>query len=347
MRDNDFYPIQEFPLNEMTLRWNQQLNGFRFPIHMGISMKNRTLHSDSLKDAHDTRYHGFFQIFGSFFHRLQVVPQIHLHKLPQNEWLFFYCQRISWLPTHSLNLSVDYTEGLRFPTLGERFGFPFYPWLPSDENQQMSRQNHASSFIPNPELKPETSQKIMGSLSWQLGSKFLTHIQIYSQKIDHLIQVIKEQDHLLYKNQTHARLKGIQSTLRIGPWYGLGARIHVNWLDALDDQDNPLLERPHFWGTASLHWNHSFFQNDLLVQTSLTGRYWSDTWSLNVNTSAPELVYLAAGSTLSLKLALQIQKHFLLTAAVDNLFNSSIQSVSTYTFPMRNIRFGFHWELFD
>jgi outer membrane cobalamin receptor len=253
---------------------------------------------------------------------------------------------LAWHSSSSLHLWTGYSEAVRDPSLGERFGYPFTPTIPVTENQ--FRMNNLSYLtIPNPDIKPEICRTVEAGIRWR-RDKMGIHFRGYLKSTDDLIQGIFTEDWAQYTNQTKADFKGMETSINAGPWLGLTGSLVVNLIDATDAEGNNLLEIPDTWGNGTISWQHSFFQNDLDVHICLAGRYWSGFWKHSGESPDKSfLVYQDPGFCMDIKIFCTVIRNVTLSFAVDNILGNDYSFVSLFPLPQQTTRIGITWELLD
>jgi len=346
IRENNADSTQSFPVNSATLSFKQNLEKRGIPLSWGLHTMRRQVKDLNGHPFSDTRTHGFLQGAFSLNNRFHNHFQIHGHVSTNGKLKFLLSNQLSWTPRPSMQIWSGYSESIRDPSLGERFGFPFYPFPPVDTHQLMAI-NYLDNLMPNPNLKPELGRTFETGIRWQWG-KIRTHLRGFLRSTRDLIEAMVTQEGIQFRNQVKATFQGFESQFYLGPWFGLNGSITLNFLNATDGEGENLLERPNSWGNGTLAWEHGFFQNDLQVHLGVTGRYWTGFWKLSgENPDLPVMEFQDAGYCLDFKIHLTIIQNATFSFAIDNVLGTELSYVSTFFMPQKITRIGFSWELLD
>ena len=346
IRENNADSTHSFPVNSVTLSFKQNLKQRDIPLSWGLHTTWRRVKDLNEHAFSDTRTHGFLQGVFSLKNRFHNHFQLHGHMSTNKKLKALLSNQLSWTPGPSVQIWSGYSESIRDPSLGERYGLPFYPFPPVDTHQLMAI-NYWDDLLPNPDLKPELGRTFETGLRWQWG-KIKTHLRGYLRSARNLIEAMVTQEGIQFTNHAKATYQGFESQFYLGPWFCLNGSITLNFLNATDDEGENLLERPNSWGNGTLSWEHGFFQNDLVVYLGVTGRYWTGFWKLSGNNpDLPVMEYQDSGFCLDLKIHLTIIKNATFSFAIDNVLGTELSYVSTFFMPQKITRIGFSWEMLD
>lgn len=336
-----------FPVYTTAIHFHQELHTGKGPLSWGIQSRFRQLKDHEGVRLKDSISKGYVQGQFSFKREYKTILQVHGHFSSDGKLRLLLANQFCWSPLSTLNLWMSYNEGVRDPSLGERFGYPLYPAVPVSYNQ-LTTISLLNQLYSNPNLKPEISRTIEAGMQWHLGNKIYTSIRPYYRDTRDLIQGVVTQKGGQFINQTKALFRGMETQFHFGPWVNFKASLILNLLKATDAEGENLLERPNLWGNGSLSWRHSFFQDDLNVHLTLSSRFWTGFWNLVGQTQEQSyLQYYNPGFILDFKAFFTIIKNATFTFAVDNILGTEVAFVSCFQIPKQMIRIGFSWVLFD
>ncbi len=344
IREKNFSSRKTFPVTTTAFSARQEFGRKNLSLSWGIRTQRRTIKiPDSLRCA-DTVTQGFFQSKFLLRQGIKALPQIHAHISPDGKVRLFLANQILWNPTSFLNFWTSYSETMRDPSLGERFGYPFYPTPPVSVNS-LTMRIFQNSILPNPSLKPETGRTLEIGIRWKLGTRLNIAAKGYTRTTKDIIQGVLTKEGGIFTNQDRESFHGAELQLKLDPWLGFRAEAGLNLLKATD---NNLLERPTLWGSSSLWWEHTFFKGDLRADICLSNYYWNGFWNLTGETLKNfYFSYINPGSIVDFKASFTFIKRARFTFAVDNIFQTETSVVSQFLLPQKITRIGFSWELFD
>ena len=347
IREQNFNPQKTFPVQTTFVSFLQHVRTGNFPLSWGIQTRFRQVHDPDTTRYKDSITKSFVQVQYMPKQNVRTILQAHAHLSPDGKLRPFFAGQISWQPLQNLNVWASYMESVRDPSLGERFGIPYYPAIPVTRNQltmrSLSGQIHSASS-----LKPETGRMGAVGVRHQWSDRLQTSIRAYLKNAENLIEGTLTQGAYRFTNRAQAWFCGLESQIHIGPWYGLKAALIFNLLKATDANGEDLLERPNLWGNGAVSWEHSFFQDDLHVHLCLAGRYWTGFWRLTGETPNESILQESnPGFILDFKASLTIIKNASFIFAIDNVLGTEIYLLSEFPLPQRWTRIGISWELFD
>ncbi|MCJ7812254.1 TonB-dependent receptor, partial [bacterium] len=260
LREN-FNPQKTFPIQTTGFYVSQEFAFLNLPLSWSIYTQRRELKNNQDQKWNDTIAHSTIQGAIHFTSDLIVLIQIHSHISPDKKNRLFLANQLSWRLSNAFTIYTGYIEGVRDPSMGERFGFPFYPDIPVTENQLMMR-NGSAHVLPNLSLKPEISQTVEAGFHWKVENRLAASCKGYLRSSKDLIQGITVDNKYRFENLSKSFFKGIEIQLDMGPFHGFQANLILNVLNATDANGENLLERPNMWGNSMISWNRNFFQND-------------------------------------------------------------------------------------
>jgi len=347
IRERNFSIRKIFPVTTTAFSARQEFGKKDLSFSWGIRTQKQTIKiPDSLRFS-NTVTQGFFQSNFLLYRGIKALPQIHLHISPDGKVRFFLGNQLSWNPLSVLNIWATYSGTIRDPSMGERFGYPFYPTPPVSLNSLLMK-SFQNAVLPNPSLKPETGRTLEIGIKWKWWNSFQATARGYVRTTKNLIRGILTKEGGIFTNQDRESFHGAELQFKIGPWWGFRIEAGFNLLKATDDTGNTLLERPGLWGNNSLWWEHAFFKEDLLVDLCLSNHYWNGFWNLTGETLKNfYFSYISPGSIVNFKASFIFIQRARFTFAVDNIFETKTSVVSQFPLPKKITRIGFSWELFD
>ncbi len=346
LREN-FNPKRTFPVQTTGLFLHQQLKFSALPLSWSIHIQQRELKNNQNQKLKDTITHGFIQSAYNLTSDLAVIIQIHSHISTNKKNRLFLANQLSWRLSDSCILFTNYLNGVRDPSIGEKFGFPFYPDIPATENQLMMR-NFSAQVLPNPSLRPETSQTVEAGIHWKVENRLAALCKGYLRSSKDLIEGVTVDNKYRFENLSKAFFKGTEIQLDVGPFHGFRANLILNFLNATDANGENLLERPNIWGNNMISWNHYFFQNDLNVNICLSHRYWSEYWKMSGNTIEESiLVSVNPSSFVDFNITCTFLQKVQLSFAIDNVTGTNSTVISDIPLTKQMTRIGISWKMFN
>jgi outer membrane cobalamin receptor len=346
IREN-FNPIQTYPIKTTAFFLDQHLNLKHLLLSWGTEIRHRQLKDHNSLKHSDWITQGFLNGNIDFFQKMAAVIQMHAKHSTDKKTRLSLSTQLSWQPSSPYLFWVSYSQGMRNPSLGERFGYPFYPSVPVTYDQ-LTMRCHSHETLPNPSLKPEISQTGELGIRWESRKTITTSLRGYIRSTKNLIQGVLTDKGRWFTNQSKTLCRGIETQFHAGPFYGFQALLVLNILKATDAGGNNLLERSNLWGNGSLSWNRHFFQRNLNVHLCVSNHYWSGFWNLVGNTVEESyLLSINPVSLIDFKLTLTFLYRVKLTFAIDNLIGTETALVSNLILPKQTTRLGIAWELFD
>ena len=347
MREKNFSERKTFPVTTTAFSARQDFGEKDLSFSWGIrTQRQRIKTPDSLRFS-DTITQGFLQSSFSLHRGIKFLPQIHINISPDGKVRPFLVNQLLWKPTSFLNLWTNYSETMRNPSIGERFGYPFYPTPPVSPNSLLMR-SFQNVILPNPSLKPETGRTLEIGIRWKYGTRFQIIAKGYTRTTKDIIQGVLTKEGGIFTNRGRESFRGAELQLKLGSWWGFTVKATLNLLKATDNAGSTLLERPDLWGNNSLWWEHAFFEGDLRIDLCLNSYYWNGFWNLTGETLQDfYFSNINPGSIVDFKANFTFIKRAHFTFAIDNIFQTKTSIVSQFLLPMRTTRIGFSWELFD
>ena len=346
-KETDSDTWKTYPAQSNTVALFQEGSVLGFPVQWGVQAHYRHVDaSDSLR-IHDTYADAFMSAQIRFFNNISLLLEPKVHLLPDKRLSAPMTGRIVWRLFGRIPVWGGFIQAIRIPQLSERFGFPFFPVLPTTYADLIAR-NRSNDMIPNESLRPERSRGFEIGLAWQMNAWFGFSTRGYIKTIDDLIQAQDTPSGLAFENMSEANMRGVETEIHFGPWHGLRSRCVINLLSATDPEGSALFERPGLWGNAAVSWEHSLFSGDLVPRITASVHFWSGFWSLTGDeVENAMLVENPFGARLNLKANIDVIKNASIFLAVDNITGFEIAFVSQHLQPRQTLRFGVTWNLYE
>ncbi|MFC1501909.1 TonB-dependent receptor plug domain-containing protein [bacterium] len=325
---------QNYSIQNMHLTWGLETKYYHLQIPDSTKYKESTTHAF---------------LMGEFLLSPEVntLFQIQAHRSFDNKWSILPAFQFQWSGLKHLALWAGYSQSLREPSLGERFGYLDWIRIPVTLNQ-IQGMEHAHPYSPNSSLQPETSQTIDAGTLWRISPQFHVKLRGYYRWIRNLIEIESGPEEWQYINGADNQFSGIEGEIEWNFWHSFQARLTLHIQKATDSNGNNLLERPNFLSNTAITWQRPLFKGDLDVFLRLNYRFISDYW--NYITGNPADAYLQINGPahlLDFKATFFISKRGGFTFAVDNILGTEIATVSNFPLPGLSTRIGFSWELFE
>jgi outer membrane receptor protein involved in Fe transport len=319
------------------------------PIHLtwGLETQLMRLQIPDSTQLNETINRGFLLGVLPFTSSFKTLFQLHAHRSTDGIWRLLPAAQMNFVPFQNTELYLGYSQGIRDPSLGERFGYIDWSVMPVTHNQAEGLL-YAHPFVTNPELKPETSETVDIGLQCSINPRFQLGLKSFLRTTHHLIEIDTNSSDYQYVNKGGAHFKGIEGQIHWNLWRNLDVNLSLFLQESTADDGGNLLERPNVWAHSGIYWHHTFFRGDLDVFLHLNYRFFSEYWSLIVDTlSEPYSQMNGPAHLLDIKISFIIIKRGSFTFAVDNIFDTGIHKISLFPMPGRSTRIGFSWELFD
>ena len=244
-------------------------------------------------------------------------------------------------------LQIGYHQGIRDPSLGERFGYVDWSMIPVTENQSEGMLL-TQTLTANSSLNPETSETVDMGWRWTVNPGLKMSLQSFLRTSHNLIEIDMSTENTQYVNRTKNHFKGIEGQIYWHLMRDLDVKLGFLIQKSTADDGGNLLERPNILFHTAFFWQHSFFKDDLNVFFHLNYRFLSEYWCLNVE-NFPESYPQINGPAhlLDVKVSMIVIKRGSITFAIDNVLDTEIHKISLFPMPGRSTRIGFAWELFD
>jgi outer membrane receptor protein involved in Fe transport len=345
-RDQDFNPRKQYPVRSEIFSVGQDFKLFLFPISWKFSSEKNWIVTPEDRRFSSTHYHGFSQITIPILNHFISMHQLHGHVCSDQKMCILSDHQISWIPSTNTSFWAAYSETLRDPDLGEKFGVPFHPIFPVTYNDAYTISD-SLPFLPNQELKPETGRTVEIGLQWKWKDFARFKCRGFFTRICDIIVPLRADHQYQFINQDKNIHQGFETQLEFYFLDHFSSRVALTYLTATDQNKVNLYERPNFWGNSSLNWEHDYFQNDLHVSLLCAARFWTDSWGLYTLSENISQIYLDPAFYLDFKISLTFLKQATLSFAVDNILNMESAVVAGYLLPARTNRFGISWHLLD
>jgi outer membrane cobalamin receptor len=336
-----------FPVYQTGVQFQQGVSSRYVQLSWGAETQLYKLQIPDSTTFTESTTHGYLLGELSILPELQQLFQLHSHRSTDGNWTVHPAIQINWKPFAKFVLWSGYLQGVRDPSLGERFGYLDWVIIPETQNQIQGIE-HSYPFIPNPSLKPEISYTADLGIQWNLTPCFQIKVRGYCRSIHDLIEINTSLNEWQYINRAENHFTGIEGQLHWNAWHDFNILFAFHAQKATDMNLNSLMERPNFISTTTLTWQHPFFKGDLDILLYLNYRFLSEYW--NFVTENPFESYSKSNGPahiLDFKASVSIVKKGSFTFAVDNILDTEITMVSHFSLPGRSTRIGFAWELFE
>ena len=232
-----------------------------------------------------------------------------------DEWGSEFSPRVAvgWRPVDRLELRAAYGRAFRQPSVGELY-FP---------------------FSGNPELEPERSESAELGVSWLAGASRL-QLNAFATRIEDLVDF----DYATYSfaNVAEAEMRGVELAWDAPVGRELASMAQLTWLDTLNEAGEPLLRRPEWSASWTLHGELGGPVSGALTVLWVGSRP-------DVDPTTFERVELGSHVTADLSLACELLTGLELLLRVRNLADESYQEVAGYPAPGRRVTGGLRWTL--
>ncbi|HSN56154.1 MAG TPA: TonB-dependent receptor [Candidatus Sulfomarinibacteraceae bacterium] len=220
---------------------------------------------------------------------------------------------VGWRPLDRLELRAAYGRAFRQPSVGELY-FP---------------------FSGNPELEPERSESAELGLSWLAGPSRL-QLNAFATRIEDLVDF----DYATYAfaNVAEAEMRGVELAWDAPLGSELVSMAQLTWLDTENEAGEPLLRRPEWSASWTLHGELWGPLSGALTVLWVGSRP-------DVEPTTFERVELGGHVTADLSLACELLTGLELLLRVRNLADESYQEIAGYPASGRRVTGGLRWTL--
>jgi len=312
----------------------------------GLNSQKRMLEIPDSDTVHDYLHHAFLQSCFPLKFNVFSFAQAAVHTSPDGKTHFLGAAQLLRRFRY-FQLTADFTQGIYDPSLGETQAVPYYLSVPTTIDQHAYWHQPYPQTLPNPDLGSEKTRQIQIACITNPFNWLKAELSGYTRNTENVIIWVNTENGMQFQNSGSYDNSGIETAVRVGPFFGFSASIVFNYLYSEDADSQSLPERPNYRGNAALFWVHDFFKKDLRVKCCLSSRYHSETWGLNSFYPAPALAYIDPEMVIDLKLLLVVMKHFQIIYEIDNLLDYESTTIPGFPPAVRSTRFGFRWNLFD
>jgi outer membrane receptor for ferrienterochelin and colicins len=180
------------------------------------------------------------------------------------------------------------------------------------------RREGPNTFLGNPDLQPETSDAVEIGVAWSDATREV-QLMAFEQRVRDLIEVelvapgpAPGLGTYTYRNLARATLRGVEASGAMALGAGFSVRATWTWLQAEDEDGNPLLQRPRQTAGAQLDWRQGAWRAGLRLDH--TGAQWLPSAARGAPPlRSPDLTLLGA------HLARDLGASLTLSLSVDNL----------------------------
>jgi len=204
--------------------------------------------------------------------------------------------------------------------------------------------NARTNFVGNPDLLPESHQKIELTLDWEVKPKFSLTSALYYKNVQHTIYLHPlDSSQVAFLNGKELHYAGFDVQFR----WAILSRLRLNTLFGAIDNSS-LLDQPEMVFAGYLEYNDGFFQNDVRPTLRLEGRYFGARNSLVAHP------YFYKAYQQNLNPVFILNAHAILDfgnlkvfITLENMFDKAYQL--TYGYPMneRTLHYGLRWEFWN
>ena len=204
--------------------------------------------------------------------------------------------------------------------------------------------NAKTNFIGNPDVKPESHEKIEMGVEWEIEPKFSFKSSLYHKSIQHAIRLSPlDSMKATFLNQDAFQYSGFDCQLK---WTFL-SRFQLNALFSAVDNAN-LNDQPEIMLTSYLQYSGSFFQDDVRPTIQIEGRYFGERKSV---ISHP---YFYKAYQENLSPAFIFNAHTILDfgnlkifITLENILNEEYEFIYGYPMNERMLHYGLRWEFWN
>jgi outer membrane receptor for ferrienterochelin and colicins len=283
----------------------------RLAIDAGLEARRESIHSDRVAGA-DRVLHTvepFTQMTWSGA-AWSIVPGARMSWSEQ--WGVHFTPRVAAMlrPTERLALRASVGQGFRAPAFKELY-------------MEFLNTGAGAGYRVrgNPDLQPETSRNVSGSIEWS-GDRFYSRAQLFYNRFDEFIEtreVPGAGDITLYEYGNIDDGETYGTELELGAtWGGLGAEVGYSWLRALNRATgDALLGRPTHSARTSLAYALPFG-----LRASVSGVYTGATPTTRSDEGS--LVTRAALMRFDVRASQTLPRGFELSAGLDNVLDATL-----------------------
>ncbi len=301
----------------------------RIAIDAGVELRREAIHSDRVDGADRTLHTAepFAQATWSG-DAWSLVPGVRLSWSEQ--WGAHVTPRIAAMlrPAERLALRLSLGQGFRAPSFKELY----MDFL----NTGAGAGYHVQG---NPDLQPETSANVSGSVEWS-GDRLYSRVQLFYNRFDDFIETRELPGEggltaFTYANIDDGETYGAE--LELGAtWGGLRAETGYGWLQARDrTTGETLLGRPTHSVRASLGYALSFG-----LRANVSGTHTGVTPASRAEDGT--LVERAALTRVDVRIAQSLPRGLELSAGIDNVFDATLEQYPGYL--GRQLYLGIGWR---
>jgi len=251
--------------------------------------------------------------------------------------------RLDWAGADGLAAWMSVHQGIRDPALGEWTGLSFSPFpsvTPEDRADRVPEITPES----NRSLRPERSVNAEAGLETHRASWLKARLCAFGRRVEDTIERSVSGG---FVNGGALQFLGAESSIELGPWFGVSALASVNYLNAENEQGSLLFDRPNFYGSGHLTWRGSLFQDDLAIAVSMRLRSWSEFWNSLYGYETASSVLLPYATLMDVRFSATVMKKAAVYWMMENAVGTRAWSVAGHPLPIRLATFGLTWELLD
>ncbi len=297
-----------------TIQYDRYFGEYHY-VSMGVEALHEDLETERLEGGKSDR-----QRFSAFL---------------QDEWTFPSHLKITVLP--GMRLDSDSQFGDHFTPklalsheLGEKTmlrGSVGKGFRAPDFKELYVRFSHPAigyEVLGNPDLEPEVSMSYSLSLERTFSERLWASISAYHHDFDNLIQGLITDEvneggllKATYFNVTHARIRGVETSIRYQLLKNLNVELGYTYLDSRDEDTGNVLDgRPTHRGNLNLDYRIEPLKLGVVMRTSFVGeRSFSEAYS------GVETFMADPYSLMNLRLNRDINDLFKVSLGIDNLLN--------------------------
>ncbi len=343
LRDLDFNPASRFPASFWLLSLEQHHPWAPMPFTLGVVSLWRELNTHESQVLKDNTVNAFLRASRSFWNAFSFLVEVNGHWSAGGCAILPYGQ-FQWKPGPAFSAGISYGEGARYPSLGEKYGYPLQVMPPVTPAEALAYQAPLSHRAENP-VVAERDRTLQGTAHFSALGFLKAGIRGYWTSVRNEILPCMEGDSLFYRNGGNSRYAGASLECSAAS-HGFSVQCAADYLSALDGAGHTLPERPSFTGRASLSWKGVFFKEDLVFSITSGVLFSSSFWAFSESTAA-DFIRCGPSTLLYVQAALTVMRHADLYIAVENLLDADVLVLAEYQYPGRTVRTGVRWDLFD
>ncbi|MFO7891416.1 MAG: TonB-dependent receptor plug domain-containing protein [bacterium] len=345
-----FYPQKKFSYLSNQIKLLQRMN-FIFPLSWGLTYSHCNLTDTSSTKNSFHQENIFINLHLPLSDNIRVLTELNFENSKFTLPVLKFSGLFSYVPTNTLNLTIEYDQNSNLPELPKIHGFPIFFSTPLSNNENKFRKYNLS-YNKNSNLFSENSERIQLFCQYGKTQNQQLSTLIYYQTCNNLVtinQLNQDSESLFtFDNSLSTEYAGINTTISLEFFNCFSLSSSLNLIRSLQQDTLHHIDLPDLQGLTTLSWNHDFFKNDLHVTLFASLKYWSgfSLFSLtNAHTFTKQLIL--PNAFLNVKASFKFMDHTYITVSADNILNQKISDKYHVFIPHSFVRFGISWELFN